>query len=264
MNVDLGWARVSLLPSAPYSIREKSHLCVVGLAFERQRGVHAVGGDRRQDFDAWPGELALTSPNVEIFSESDTGGEYLTLHVAGAAFDPTREIPLGVPRTVFRGDRCAVQLGWRLRRLILDSQPQSRLIEERAAMLLEHGLSRLKLPHRAPGCYDLERKAHSRVLDYIDDTIDGQLRLDELARVAGMPLLRFLRSFASAVGCTPHAYITERRLQRARRLLRSTDEPVAAIAAECGFTHQSHLGAVLKERLGLSPRQYRVLRGRAK
>jgi transcriptional regulator GlxA family with amidase domain len=100
-------------------------------------------------------------------------------------------------------------------------------------------------------------------LEYIDDTLDGQLGLEELARVAGMPLLRFLRSFASAVGSTPHAYITERRLQRARRLLRSTDEPIAAIAADCGFTHQSHLGAVLKQRLGLSPRQYRVLRGRA-
>jgi hypothetical protein len=48
MNVGLGWARVSLLPSAPYSIRENSRSCVVGLAFERQRGVHAVGGDSLQ------------------------------------------------------------------------------------------------------------------------------------------------------------------------------------------------------------------------
>jgi AraC-like DNA-binding protein len=263
MNVDLGWARVSLLPSAPYSIRESSRLCVVGLAFERQRGVHAIGGDRRQDFDAWPGELALTSPDVEIFSESEMGGEYLTLHVARAASDSNGGVPFGTPRAVFRGDRRAVQLGWRLRRLILDSQRRSGLIEEQAATLLELGLSRLKPPHRGPGCYDLERKAHSRVLEYIDDTLDGQLGLEELARVAGMPLLRFLRSFASAVGSTPHAYITERRLQRARRLLRSTDEPIAAIAADCGFTHQSHLGAVLKERLGLSPREYRVLRGRA-
>jgi AraC family transcriptional regulator len=264
MNVDLGWVRVSLLPSAAYSIRENSRLCVVGLAFERQRGVHAIGGDRRQDFDAWPGELALTSPNVEIFSESEMGGEYLTLHVARAASDPNGDAPFGAPRAVFRGDRRAVQLGWRLRRLILDSQRRSGLIEEHAAMLLEHGLSRLKPPHREPGGYDLERKAHSRVLEYIDDTLDGRLALEELAHVAGMPLLRFLRSFASAAGSTPHAYITERRLQRARRLLRSTDEPIAAIAADCGFTHQSHLGAVLKERLGLSPRQYRGLRGRAK
>jgi AraC-like DNA-binding protein len=263
MNVDLGWARVSLLPSAPYSIRENSRSCVVGLAFERQRGVHAVGGDRRQDFDAWPGELAVTSPNVEIFSESENGGEYLTLHVARAGSDPNCRGLLG-PRAVFHGDRRAVQLGWRLRRLMLDPQPQPRLIEEYAAMLLGHGLSHLKQPRRAPGCYDLERHVHSRVLEFIEDAIDGPLGLEELARVAGMPLLRFLRSFVSAVGSTPHAYVTERRLQRARNLLRSTHQPVAAIAADCGFTHQSHLGALLKERLGLSPRRYRVLRGRAR
>lgn len=261
MKVDLGWARVALLPSAPYSIRDESRSCVLGLAFERQRGVHAVGGDRRQDFDAWPGELAFTSPDVGVFSESGNGGEYLTLHVARIASVLEPESPLTVPRAVFHGDRRAVQLGWRLRRLMLASQPQFQLVEEHAAMLLDHGLSRLKQPRGSLGRYDLERKVHSRVLEYIDDSIDGPLRLDELAGVAGMPLLRFLRSFSSAVGSTPHAYVTERRLRRARTLLRSTDEPVAAIAAGCGFAHQSHLGAVLKERLGLSPRQYRALAG---
>lgn len=158
MNVDLGWARVSLLPSAPYSIRETSRACVVGLAFERQRGVHAVGGDRRQDFDAWPGELAVTPPHVEIFSESERGGEYLTVHVAGAGSDQNCESLLG-PRVVFHGDRRAVQLGCHLRRLMLDPQPQSRLIEECAAMLLDQGLSRLKPRRRAPGRHDLERIA---------------------------------------------------------------------------------------------------------
>ena len=261
MNVDLGWARVALLPSAPYSIHYEAHWCVLGLAFERQRGVHAMGGDRRQDFDAWPGELAFTAPGVDVFSESGKGGEYLTMHLTGIAPDMKLDESWSVPRTVFHGDRQAVQLGWYLRRLMLASQPQFQPIEVQAAMLLDHSLSRLKLPRRTPGRYDLERKLHSRVLEYIDDAIDGTLGLDELARVAGMPVLRFLRSFSSAVGCTPHVYVTERRLQRARTLLRSTNDPVASIAADCGFAHQSHLGAALKERLGLSPCQYRTLAG---
>jgi AraC family transcriptional regulator len=85
------------------------------------------------------------------------------------------------------------------------------------------------------------------------------LSLVELAHLAGLPLLRFLRGFTSIFGATPHAYVTERRLQRARRRLRSGDESIAAIATDCGFTHQSHFGAVLKNRLGLSPLQYRSL-----
>jgi AraC-like DNA-binding protein len=260
---NFGWGWVSLLPSAPYSIRDESRLCVLGLAFERQRGVHAVGGDRRQDFDAWPGELAVTSPDVEMFSESGAGGEYLALHVQCVALGHESEIPLTEPRAVFRGDRRAVRLGGQLRRSILALHRQPQLIEEQAMKLLNHGLSLLKLPRRQPGAYDLDRQVHSRVLEYIDGAIDGPLSLDELAQVAGMPVLRFLRSFSVTVGSTPHAYITERRMQRARVLLSATDCAIADIAAGCGFAHQSHLGAVLKARLGLSPRQYRVLAERA-
>ena len=263
MKVDLGWARVALLPSSPYSIRDESHLCVLGLAFERQRGVHAVGGSRRQDFDAWPGELAFTSPDVEMFSESVNGGEYLALHVRRVALGLEREIPPTVPRAVFRGDQRAVRLGKQLRRSMLAPHPQPQLIEEQAMKLLDHGLSFLALPPRPRGGYEHDREAHSRVLEYIDDAIDSPLSLDEMARVAGMPVLRFLRSFSTAAGSTPHAYVTERRMQRARSLLSATDNPIADIAASCGFAHQSHLGAVLKDRLGLSPRQYRVIAGRA-
>lgn len=259
MKIDFGWARVALLPSAPYSVRDASHQYVLGLAFERQRGVHAIDADRRQDFDAWPGDLAFTLPDVEMFSESCTGGEYLTLHVAPDMPDLQVDAPRAGPRTVFHGDQRAVRLGWALRRLLHAAQPNPRLIEEHAAQLLGQGLSRLTLPGHAPSCYDADRKVHARVLDYIDSMIEAPLSLEELAGVAEMPLLRFLRSFSNAIGSTPHAYITERRLQRARRLLRASDEPLADVAFACGFAHQSHLGAVLKERLGLSPRQYRGL-----
>lgn len=258
-----GWGWVSLLPCAPYSIRHESRSFVLGLAFERQQGVHAVGDARRHDFDAWPGELALTGPDVELFSESRTGGEYLALHLKRDWSGLEPQLPPGLPRSVFRGDRQAVRLGERLRRSLLASQPWPPLIEEQAMAFLDRGVSLLAAPRREHGRRDdLDRQAHSRALQYIDDAIDGPLSLDQMARVAGMPVLRFLRSFSSAVGSTPHAYITERRMQRARSLLCTTDRPIADIAAHCGFAHQSHLGAVLKERLGMSPRQYRRQAGR--
>jgi AraC family transcriptional regulator len=262
MKLDFGWANVELFVSAPYSAREQSPLCVLGLAFERQRGVHAIGGERRRDFDAWPGDLAYASPDVEIFSESAHGGEYLALHVARAAGLPPAT-PLDGPRVVLHGDRLAMRLGAQLRRLLLAPRADALLVEQHAALLLEHGVARLQMPRRPPGAYAPDRTRHARVLDYIDAGLDGPLGLDELARVAQMPLLRFLRSFSGAVGATPHAYVTERRLQRARAQLRSSGASVAAIAADCGFAHQSHLGAVFKERLGMSPLQFRMQRGRA-
>ena len=257
VKMEFGWANVELFPSTPYSVCDASQLCILGLAFERQRGVHAIASDRRGDFDAWPGDLALTSPDVNIFSESANGGEYLAVRTA------PQDGPLTPPRTVFRGDRRAVDLGTRLRRLLLAPQPDPGLIEEQLALFLERGFALLKQAPQAHSSYELDRHAHARVLEFIEYAIDSLIDLDQLAQLAGMSPLRFLRSFSNAVGATPHAYITERRLQRARALLRSTSEPIASIALDCGFSHQSHLGSVFKAKLGVSPHQYRVLCGRA-
>lgn len=256
--IDCDWARIELLPGAPYSSSDAKPIYTFGLAFERQRGVHAIGCHQREDFDAWPGEFACTAPDIEIFSESKRGGEYLTLHVIGASLGGIPDRPPTQQRAVFRGDKLALRLGWRLRRLLLAPRRDCVAIEEQAALLADHGWSRLAAPHRRSSRYDLHRKAHAQVLDRIEDDLSGPLSLNELARMAGLPKLRFLRSFTDSVGVTPHAYVTERRLQRARKLLQSSDVSLAAIAVECGFAHQSHLGAVLKERLGLSTLRYRT------
>lgn len=257
MKIDFGWAHVELFPSAPYSICGASPAYILGLALERQRGVHAIASDRRGDFDAWPGDFACTAPEVEIYSESAGGGEYLAMHIARDTPGALPQDLMAAPRMVLRGSRQAVQLGWRLRLLMNAPVPDHQLVEEQLAQFLECGLSHLNRKPSRTGRYDADRMAHGRVLEYIDAGLDRPIGLQELADLAQMPLLRFLRSFTQAVGATPHAYLTERRVQRARALLASTDATVAAIAADCGFAHQSRLGAVFKARLGVTPQQYR-------
>lgn len=254
VELDVGWARIALLPSAPYSADGASSACVIGVTLERQQGVHAVAGEARRDFDAWPGEFALAAPGVPVFSESAHGGEYLMVE-ADAAVAPA---VTGAPRRLFRGQKQAVVLARSLRRLLLSQQPDVRHAAQQAAALLAHGAMLLDGAGAAGySAYDGDRPAHARVLDAIEDGLASPLPLEMLAALAGMPLLRFLRSFAHTTGMTPHAWITERRLQRARRMLRSTKAPLADIAAACGFTHQSHFGALLKRDAGLSPFAYR-------
>jgi AraC-like DNA-binding protein len=251
------------LPAAAYSALAASPDYLLGMAFERQSGVHAISGGPRQDFDAWPGDFAMASPAVEIFSESGRGGEYLAVHIGGpeaeGVFAASGVLP---PRQVFHGDRQAVDLGLRLRALLLASRADGEAVEEHVALLLERGLALQGASAHRSERYVAERLRHARVLEYIDDGIAGALPLDQLAGIADMPLLAFLRSFSRAIGITPHAYVTERRLQRARALLAVSDDSVAAIAAECGFAHQSHFGDVLKARLGLTPAQYRARLGK--
>lgn len=253
VELDVGWARIALLPSAPYSADGASSACVMGVALERQRGVHAVAGEARRDFDAWPGEFALAAPGVPVFSESAHGGEYLMVQADSAVAPPVT----GAPRRLFRGQREAIALARSLRRLLLAQQPDVQQAAQHAAALLAHGALLLDGATVHATAYDADRAQHARVLDAIEDRLAFPLPLESLAELAGMPLLRFLRSFTHTTGMTPHAWITERRLHRARRMLRGTSASVADIAAACGFSHQSHLGALLKREVVHTPAEYR-------
>ncbi|MGF6150432.1 helix-turn-helix domain-containing protein [Pseudomonas fluorescens] len=55
----------------------------------------------------------------------------------------------------------------------------------------------------------------------------------------------------------PHAYLVEVRVQAARRLIERSSLPLAVIAQDSGFAHQSHMGSAFRKLLGMTPSQYR-------
>jgi AraC-like DNA-binding protein len=59
------------------------------------------------------------------------------------------------------------------------------------------------------------------------------------------------------VGLTPHRYIVQLRVERARKLLRQGETP-AAVAAAAGFTDQSHMTRAFARQFGVSPARYRA------
>lgn len=100
-----------------------------------------------------------------------------------------------------------------------------------------------------------------RVEDYVEASLAEPIRLDDLARLAGLSAFHFQRMFRASFGLSPHGFTRRRRVERARLMLR-TGEPIAAIAAACGFGDQSHLTRVFKSETGLTPAAYRAaLRG---
>jgi AraC-like DNA-binding protein len=91
-----------------------------------------------------------------------------------------------------------------------------------------------------------------RAKDFIDDHPERTMRLEELARLCGLSKFQFLRAFTRATGLTPHRYIVQVRLQRAKRLLEAGDT-IAAAAAACGFADQSHLTRLFARSYGFTP-----------
>ncbi|HPU16566.1 MAG TPA: AMP-binding protein, partial [Polymorphobacter sp.] len=102
---------------------------------------------------------------------------------------------------------------------------------------------------------------YARVLERIAAELDRPLSIADLSAMVGTSPLRFLREFTRLTGMTPHAWITETRLQAARAMMRGLDLPLTQIALDCGFNHQSHMGHVFRQHLGLTPGQYRQHHG---
>jgi transcriptional regulator GlxA family with amidase domain len=213
--------------------------------------LHAIGSDHRQAFDTWPGTVAFTPPGVDVFSESSSGGEYLVVRWTFEDEEDGDDRNCHERLTV-TGHRQAFALALRIRRALLATQPDPYFIEQLSLRFVDLRNVRPRVLAR----YD--RTRYNLVLERIADELDQPLRLDDLATMAGESKLAFLRGFTAAIGMTPHAYIAEQRVQAARRLIADGRMPLAEIALECGFSHQSHLGSAFKKVLGLSPGAYRL------
>jgi AraC-like DNA-binding protein len=244
---------VHLLGRTAYSSHDPTRLHSLGIALERQQGVHAIASDRRIDFDTWPGTLARTPPGVDVFSESATGGEYLVVRCTQAHWETLLDDGVdGSPdrRLVAHGQRAALLIAHQLRQLLLCPDKDTLAIEQAAL----HFMAR---PCPLP-CLRVEalRPVYQPVLDRIAAEFGQSLSIAQLARMVHRTPLRFLREFTQLLGMTPHAHVMETRLQAARAMLAADADSLAGIAHGCGFSHQSHMGTVFRRHLGLTPSQY--------
>jgi AraC family transcriptional regulator len=110
---------------------------------------------------------------------------------------------------------------------------------------------------QARGPATLTRRKLSRVQELIESRLDADLTLQELAAAVGYSRSHFLRAFRATTGVTPHRYLLNRRIERARRLLGETDMRIAQVAYCCGFSSQAHFTLAFRKVCGLTPGEYR-------
>src|SRR4051812_43617721 len=97
-----------------------------------------------------------------------------------------------------------------------------------------------------------------RAKDLADARYAEPLRVDDMARAAGLSRAHFSREFQRAFGESPHAYLLTRRLERAAALLRSTDHSVLDICLAVGLQSVGSFTTTFTRTYGLSPTAYRA------
>ena len=93
--------------------------------------------------------------------------------------------------------------------------------------------------------------------DYVDASFDQPITLAEVASVAGLSPNHLLRVFRQLFHQTPYQYITARRLEHARHLLRHSDRSVTDICLSLGFESLGSFSWLFRRHTGISPAAYR-------
>lgn len=247
-RVEAGPWTIELLPGSAYAARYVATHAAIGFAFDSQQGLHAIGSDRVRPFIATPNGLAFVPVGCDVLSESAEGGEYLRVMRADGL--------------VLRGDRAfnncidpqAISLALRMRNALLHASMDDDW-EAWGLALAERAMVQETLPAPTQGSITARRM---RLLDeFIDAGLEGSLSVQAMAGLLELSEGFFMRAFKQATGKSPHSYLIDRRLAKARALLRDSTASLSGIALACGFASQAHMTTAFKQRLGISPAQLR-------
>ncbi|MGD1932799.1 MAG: helix-turn-helix domain-containing protein [Leptolyngbyaceae cyanobacterium] len=122
------------------------------------------------------------------------------------------------------------------------------------AHLLRHYTTKAAIVSTQAGglpCYRLRQ-----ITEYVDTHLGQDLTLTELAEIAQLTPNYLTRLFKQSTGLTPHQYVIQQRVERAKCLLLQGKLAISDIALEVGFAHQSHLNRHFKRWVGVTPKAF--------
>lgn len=142
-----------------------------------------------------------------------------------------------------------VQLG---RAAMLDAQVRQLAIHLLRCHLTVRQSDQIELSRAGP----VDRRLR-RAIEFMHDNFGRELGLEEIASAAYLSEYHFARLFKQITGVTPHVYLANVRLERARKLLADTALPISQIASMVGYQSQSHFSKMFRSVTGITPRAYR-------
>jgi AraC family transcriptional regulator len=100
------------------------------------------------------------------------------------------------------------------------------------------------------------------VIEFMNDRASEDISLHAIAAVAELSPFHFARLFKKSTGVSPHQYLIQCRLERAKRFLLQSSASIADVALRSGFCDQSHFTAHFKRAFGFTPKAFLRQTGR--
>jgi AraC family transcriptional regulator len=163
----------------------------------------------------------------------------------------------------FLQDSVLGEIAYSIAAQLRSQTPAGRLLAESLASDLAARLVQKRIS--APGAQPfasvkqegLDRRRLSRVLDYIEGNLEGDLTIVRLAGIACLSRFHFARAFKAATGQTPHQFVSAKRLAFAKELLLSGDRRLIDISLALGFSGQANFTRAFRRLTGQAPGEYR-------
>ena len=117
-------------------------------------------------------------------------------------------------------------------------------------------------PRFLVGCGGLASWQERRAKELLLLNLSGEISLSELASACRVSTGHFSQAFKQTVGCAPHQWLLQKRVERAKQLMLNTRVPLTEIALLTGFADQSHLTRVFSRHVKASPAAWRRAQGK--
>lgn len=105
----------------------------------------------------------------------------------------------------------------------------------------------------------LDHSVLRKIKDYIEEKYKEDVSLEELASLACMSKYHFSRLFEQSMNLPPHKYLMQRRIEKAKELLKHSQLTVENIALKVGYNSVSHFRNIFRRAVSVTPKKYRDL-----
>ena len=234
----------------------------LGIHFGRAVNAHCQCDGRHSRRQQKHGDIDVVPAGLDGWWEDDRDCTILRLtirpellHAAARELGRDPETVSLTPKFQLRDPRLET-IAWAIKAEIEAAIPSDRTYAEMLGMALairlveSDGQKRIETAGLSA---TLTSRQQRRLAEFIEDHIDQSLSLADLAAVAGLSVSHLKPLFRATFGMPVHKYVLTRRVERASLLLLAANMPIAQVALESGFAHQSHMAHWMRRILGLTP-----------